>query len=215
MIYRVQSMIFLVFYTISMVALSIPLIRLVISLSPNHLYPLVVTALLYMVLVVVLGSLIHTLSYIPSKLASAFDPIKNDIASGKIRDLKKLGEKVAEFVVKFFNFAFLDIDHAFLHTEKTGVVSNEDLPEAVAAMEEFGMLEKSKSHIKIIRAGKISHNNNLYHLYILPIWLGDQWLGYMGLMSKHRIGRFHQRFLTEFENIFLDDQFMHVSRISN
>jgi hypothetical protein len=36
----------------------------------------------------------------------------------------------------------------------------------------------------------------------------------MGLMSKRKIGHFHKKFLTEFENIFLDDQLMHVSRIS-
>jgi hypothetical protein len=207
-------LILLVFYTISMVALSIPLIKLVIKLSPDHFYPLIATLLLYMVLVVVLGSVIHTISYIPSNLAGAFDPIKNDIASGRISDLQELGKRISLFMTKFFNFAFLDIDHAFLHTEKTGVVSCEDIPEAAPAMEEFGMLEKSKSIKEMIRAGKITHDQNEYHLYILPIWLGDQWLGYMGLMSNKRIGRFYQKFLTEFENNFLDDQLMHVSRSS-
>ncbi len=214
MIYHVQRMIFMVFYTISMVALSIPLMRLVISLFPDNLYPMTVALLLYMIVVVVLGSFIHTLIYIPSKLSADFDPIKNDIASGEIRDLKKLGKKISLFVVEFFDFTFLDIDHAFLHTEETGVVSCEDLPEAALAMEEFGMLEKSKTIREITRAGKISHERGSYHLYILPIWLGNQWLGYMGLMTKRKIGHFHQKFLTEFENVFLDDQLMHVSRIS-
>jgi hypothetical protein len=167
-----------------------------------------------MVLVVVLGSIIHTISYIPFNLAAAFDPIKNDVASGRISDLQELGKRVSLFMTKFFNFAFLDIDHAFLHTEKTGVVSCEDLPEASPAMEKFGMLEKSKSIREMIRAGKITLDQNEYHLYILPIWLGDQWLGYMGLISNKRIGRFYQKFLNEFENNFLDDQVMHVSRIS-
>ena len=204
----------MVFYTISMVALSIPLLRLVLKSFPDDLYPLTVTLLLYMVVVVIFGSFIHTLIYIPSKLSVDFDPIKNDIASGEIKDLKKLGKKVSLFVVEFFDFAFLDIDHAFLHTEETGVVSCEELPEAAPAMEQFGMLEKSKTIREITRAGKISHERSAYHLYILPIWLGNQWLGYMGLLSKRRIGHFHRKFLTEFENIFLDDQLMHVSRIS-
>ncbi len=77
------------------------------------------------------------------------------------------------------------------------------------------MLEKSKTIKDIIRAGKITHDQNEYHLYILPIWLGDQWLGYMGLISNKRIGRFYQMFLNEFENNFLDDQVMHVSRIKD
>ncbi|MCP4311717.1 MAG: hypothetical protein GY790_10675 [Bacteroidetes bacterium] len=213
MIYRVQRMILLVFYTISMAALSIPVIRLVTRLSPDNLYPLLVVLLLYMVFVIVLGSLIHTISYIPFNLAAAFDPIKNDVASGGIRDMKELGRRITGFVTEFFNFAFLDIKHAFLHTDVSGPVSCEELPEAVRAMEEFGMLEKSKSMKDIIRAGKITIGQHEYHLYILPIWLGDQWLGYMGLLSKNRIGRFYQEFLTEFENNFLDDQLMYVIRM--
>jgi len=215
MIYRVQRFILMLFFTISMVALSIPLIRLVMKLSPDHHYPLIATLVLYLVLVVVLGSVIHTISFIPSKLAAAFDPIKNDIASGRISDLQELGKRISLFMTEFFNFAFLDIDHAFLHTEQTGVVSCEDIPEAAPAMEEFGMLEKSKTIKDIIRAGKITHDQYEYHLYILPVWLGDHWLGYMGLMTNKRIGRFYQKFLTEFENDFLDDQLMQVSRIKD
>ena len=212
MIYRVQRLILLVFYTISMAALSIPLTRLVTGLFPNHLYPLVVFLVLYMVLVVVLGSMIHTISYIPFNLARAFDPIKNDIASGKISDMEELGKRVSQFLTTFFDFAFLDIDYAFLHTEQAGLVSCDELPEAAPAMEEFGMLEKSKTIREIIRAGKITHGHNDYHLYILPIWFGEKYLGYMGLLSKKRVGSFFQKYLMEFENDFLDDQLMHVAR---
>ena len=195
MIYRVQRAILMVFYTISMMALSIPLVRLVISLSPDNLFPLLATLLLYMVVVVVLGCLIHTISYIPFNLAAAFDPIKNDIASGEIKDPEELGKRVSLFLTRFFNFAFLDIDHAFLHTGQTGLVSFEDLPEARRAMEEFDMLEKSKSIKEIQRAGKITLGKVEYHLYILPVWFGDRWLGYMGLFSRGRISRFYQQFL--------------------
>lgn len=210
MIYRVQQIILLVFYTISMMSLSIPLIKLVTRLFPDHLYPLMVILLLYMVLVVVVGSLIHTISYIPFNLAAAFDPIKNAIASGDIRTLEDLGKKVSEFITGFFDFAFLDIDHAFLYTERTGPVSHEDLSQSIRAMEKFGMAEKSKTLENIIRAGKITQGHREYHLYILPVWFGEKWLGYLGLLSKNRISRFYREFLKEFENNFLDDQIMHV-----
>lgn len=215
MIYRVQRSILMLFYTISMVAISLPLIKLVNKLSPDHLYPVLVTVVLYMVFVVVVGSLIHTISFIPFNLAAAFDPIKNDIATGDMKDMKELGQRVSGFLTDFFNFTFLDIKHAFLHTTESGLISCEELPEAEKAMEEFGMLEKSKSMKDIIRAGKITLGQHEYQLYILPIWMGDNWLGYMGLLSKNRIGRFYQKFLTDFENNFLDDQIMHVSRIKD
>ena len=210
MVYNLQRIILLVFYTISMIALSIPLAILVTTLFPDHLYPLMVILLLYMVGVVVLGSVIHTISYIPFNLASAFDPIKNAIASGEIQSVEALGKRITKFTVGFFDFSFLDIDHAFLHTEQSGPVSHEDLSEVIRAMEEFGMPEKSKTAEEIIRAGRVAHGEKEYHLYILPIWFGEHWLGYMGLLSGRRINRLSRQFLMEYENNFLDDQLMHV-----
>ena len=77
-------------------------------------------------------------------------------------------------------------------------------------MEKFGMLDKSKNLQEIILAGKITVGNREFNLYVLPIWFGERWLGYMGLFSRKRISRFYQKFLMEFEDNFLDDQLMHV-----
>ena len=209
-IYNVQRVILLVFYTTTAIALSIPLARLVTTLSPESLFPLIATLVIYMVLVVVIGSFIHVVSYIPFNLASAFDPIKNDIASGTIKDLDQFGKRISRFTIDFFDFSFLDITHAFIQTEKSDLISHEDMEEVKAALGAYGMLEKSKQLEEIIRAGQFSLHDNEYHLYILPIWLGDRWLGYMGLLSRKRISRFFQRFLMEFENNFLDDQIMYM-----
>ena len=210
MIYNVQRIILLVCYSITMVVLSIPLARLVTTLFPDYLYPLAATLVLYIILAVVLGSLIHTISYIPFHLAASFDTIKNDIASGEIGDMEELGKRITGFMISFFDFAFLDIDHAFLYTEQTGPVSHEDLAEIYSETEVSGLAEQSRKLEEIIRAGKIRFKTRDYHLYILPLWFGDRWLGYLGLLSAKRIGRFYQKFLTEFENNFLDDQILHV-----
>ena len=211
-IYNVQRIILLVFYTSTAVALSIPLARLVSTLSPDNLFPLIASLLLYMVLVVVIGSFIHVVSYIPFNLASAFDPIKNDIASGNINDVDQFGIRISQFTTQFFDFSFLDIAHAFVQTEKSDLISNEDITDVKLALSEYDMLDKSKQLEEIIRAGHVSFHNVEYHLYILPIWFGDRWLGYMGLLSRKRISRFFQRFLMEFENNFLDDQIMYVMK---
>lgn len=213
--FRLQQAILMVLYTTSLVAISIPLIRLVIMLSPDHLFPLLATLLIYTAVGIVGGSLIHTISYIPNRLAAEFDPIKNDIATGAIKNQEELAMRLSDFVTHFFNFTFLDIAHAFLYTDKTGLVSCEELPKTRSAMEEADMLEKSKTLKEIHHAGKLTMGKEEFHLYILPIWLGDQWLGYMGLMSKRRIGKYFQKFLMDFENNYLDDQLMLVKRISN
>ena len=67
---------------------------------------------------------------------------------------------------------------------------------------------------EIIRAGKITLPEGEYHLYVLPIWFGSRWLGYMTLLSEKRISRFFQQFLMEYENNFLDDQIMHIIHYS-
>ena len=45
-IYKVQRIILLVFYTTTCISLAIPLLKLVMKLSPNHLYPLIAFLLL-------------------------------------------------------------------------------------------------------------------------------------------------------------------------
>ncbi|MCK4880240.1 MAG: hypothetical protein KAS82_06260 [Bacteroidales bacterium] len=213
-IYNLQRIILLVFFVTTSIAISIPLAKLVTKLSPNHLYPLVITLLAYIIVVVVVGSMIHVISYIPFNLATAFDSIKNDIASGRINTIEQLGERITAFTVRFYNFSFLDISHAFLQTEGGEVMGHETNIQVENVLKEYKMLEKSRELDQITRAGKISLQGKNYQLYILPIWFGEQWLGYMALLSEKRISRFFQRFLMEYEENFLDDQIMHLVKFN-
>ncbi len=213
-IYKLQRIILLVFFSTTSIALSVPLTMLVMKLSPNQLYPLVITLLVYLVLVIVVGSLIHVISYIPFNLATAFDPIKNDIASGEISTIEELAERVTCFTVKFYNFSFLDISHAYIETEHSGIIGFESNTQIEKILKEFRMLDKSKALEELNLAGKISLPDRDYQLYILPIWMGGRWLGYMALLSEHKISRFFQRFIMEYEENFLDDQIMHVVRMN-
>lgn len=213
-IYKLQRIILLVFFTTTSIALSVPLAILVVKLSPNQLYPLVITLLVYLILVIVVGSMIHVISYIPFNLATAFDPIKNDIASGKILTIDQLGERITAFTVQFYNFSFLDITHAYMEIEDSGIIGFESNNELDKILKEYRMLDKSKALEELTLAGKVSLPERDYQLYILPLWLGETWLGYMALLSEKRISRFFQRFLMEYEGNFLDDQIMLVARMN-
>ena len=213
-IYKLQRIILLVFFTTTSIALSIPLAMLVVKLSPNQLYPLVIALLVYLILVIIVGSMIHVISYIPFNLATAFDPIKNDIASGKILSIEQLGERITAFTVQFYNFSFLDITHAYLEIEESGIIGFESNKELDKILKEYRMLDKSKALEEITLAGKVSLPERDYQLYILPVWLGETWLGYMALLSEKRISRFFRRFLMEYEENFLDDQIMHLVRMN-
>lgn len=207
-IYKVQRIILLVFYTTTSISLAIPLLKLVMRLSPNHLYPLIATLLLYVVLVIVVGALIHVVSYIPFNLANAFDPIKNDIAAGQIVNMDQLGKRITEFTVSFFSFSFLDITHAYMQTEGSEIIGHGVNDQADKVLKEYRMLENSQQLEELTRAGEISLPDGDHQLYILPIRFGTRWLGYMALLSRKRISPFFQRFLMEYEDNFLDDQVM-------
>jgi len=209
-IYKFQRIILLILFSTTAIALSIPLARLVATLSPDQFFPLAATLLIYLACMVVIGSVIHVVSYIPFNLASSFDPIKNRVASGDIKRLEELGSDISAFTSEFFNFSFLDIKLAFLHTDGSEPVSNQDISPLKHVIENFEMLEKSHKLEDITRAGSIELDNKKYQLYILPIWIGEKWLGYIGLLSKRRISRFFQKFLMEYENNFLDDQILIV-----
>ncbi len=173
LIYKLQRIILLVFYSTTCIALSIPLARWVLKLSQDQLYPLVITLLIYLIAVVIIGAIIHVISYIPFNLATAFDPIKNDIASGRISTMEELAERLTVFTVQFYNFSFLDISHAFLETRENGVIGFEWNKEVDKFLKESRMLDKSKTLEEISLAGKISLPERDYHLYILPLRMGD------------------------------------------
>jgi len=213
-IYNVQRIILLVFYTTTAIALSIPLARLISILFTDSLFPLVVSLVLYMVGVVVIGSFIHVVSYIPFNLASAFDPIKNDIASGQISGMEQLGKRITLFTTTFFDFSFIDIEHAAIQLGDSPLISHEEVPHLKEVLEGYGIMERSSQMEQIVRAGKITINHHIYQLYILPLWFGEQHLGYMAIVSRGRISLFFQKFLMEYENNFLDDQIMIMKQLT-
>ncbi|MGW8316214.1 MAG: hypothetical protein ACWGNV_11480 [Bacteroidales bacterium] len=214
-IYNVQRIVLLIFYTTTAVALSIPLARLFATCFSGSFFPLAVSLVLYIVGVVVFGSFIHVVSYIPFNLATAFDPIKNDIASGRISTLEQLQRRLTLFTTGFFDFAFIDIEVAAMQLEGSKLVSHQETAGLETILDSYGMLEKSRQLESIIRAGRITLGEENYHLYILPIWFADQYLGYMALVSRKRISRFFQKFLMEYENNFLDDQIKIVEQLAH
>jgi hypothetical protein len=198
-----------------MVALFIPLAKWIKTLSPENLFLLVVTFVIYLGITVVLGAFIHFVSYIPFNLSGAFDPIKNDIASGEIKDVDDFGTRVTEFITEFFDFSFLDIEYALFQGEHTDIIVNPEAKDILNSVKEFDLIHISKQGDEISKVGKISVGKKSFHLYIVPVWFGDHWLGYMGLLSSKKVSRFFLEFLQEFESNYIDDQLMHVLNYSN
>lgn len=207
-IYNLQRSILITAYLIAAIALSLLLIRLVQAIFPNQLYPLLAAILLYLVVVVVFGAFIYYVSFIPFNLGAGFDPVKNDVASGKIRDMEGLAARICEFNCRFFDFSFLDISHCVIQLENDVPYAHQHIEELEKILIKLNMPEAGKQLDGIARAGKISIGDTHYQLYILPICFEDRFLGTMALFTRNRIGYFFRLFLMAYEEDYLDDLLM-------
>jgi hypothetical protein len=161
-----------------------------------------------------MGTFIYLLSYIPFNLSSAFDPIKNDIAIGRIRTLESFGKRITAFITGFFNFAFLDIEYAIFHHKDLGIISDQADPAILKDLTALDIDGSISGQDQIMYRGKSMVNGKSFHFYVLPVRFGNQTLACIGLLSARRISRFFRKFIMEFENNFLDDQLMHVINYS-
>ena len=79
-LYGVQRIFLILFYLISVISVFWLLFYILHDLLNAPGMIIVPFALAYLILIVILYSFLHVISYIPANLAGAFDPLKNDIA---------------------------------------------------------------------------------------------------------------------------------------
>ncbi|HRW21916.1 MAG TPA: hypothetical protein P5509_08085, partial [Bacteroidales bacterium] len=58
--------------------------------------------------------------------------------------------------------------------------------------------------------GKFKDKDFNLHFYTIPVWFGNDYLGYMVVGVRNKLGRFFIGFLQDFENLFIDDQLLHI-----
>ncbi len=160
---------------------------------------------------ILLWAFLYVLFSIPQKLAGSFDYIKNQIATGEISDSSKFADVLSAFLIKFFNFSFFDIHFAAVKTRGSEIVlSSEDIKNALNWKEIEKSSEKSP---ELTKNGKIKIDKEVFHAYTTPIFFNDEFLGFFTVFSKQRIGRLSTKFLTDFEENFIDDLLFKISTI--
>jgi len=114
-LYGIQRIFLNVFYLVSVTTvfwLIFYLLHDVLQASGSLIIPV---SIAYLVIIVLVYSIIHVVSYIPANLAGAFDPLKNGIADGSIDSGTSFSGKLADFMCTFFNFAFFDVQASTVH----------------------------------------------------------------------------------------------------
>ncbi len=209
-LYGIQRTLLSIFYLISVVTVFWLIFFLLHDVLQTGGTVLILVSIVYLVFIVLGYSIIHVISYIPSNLAGAFDPLKNGIADKSIESSTDFAGKLAEFMCVFFNFAFFDIQHAMVSIQGQELVSSSGLAMEIADLES-GKLEEFAGSIKdTAYYGKIKTDSGAHHLYIIPIIFGERRLGFIGLTTQQKLWRIFIHLLNEFENDFVDDQVVHI-----
>jgi hypothetical protein len=171
---------------------------------------IILITIVYLVLAVLGYSFIHVISYIPSNLAGAFDPVQNAIADGSIQSAGELANELSSFMVTFFNFAFFDIEYALVKIkDDEGFCPAEKDPGKVG-LNTGEMDKRSKTFTETVYIGKLKIQDRNGHLYLIPINFGEENLGYIAVVTRHRLWKIFMQLLTEFEDHFVDDQVVHI-----
>lgn len=159
---------------------------------------------------IVVGAFISVFLDLP-KIAHDFDEIKNDIAARKIADPETFGIRLASLLCDYFKFFRFTIKYAFVKIVDTSYVYSDNVILSCIEPSEFtSILDKSQQTENIFYMKPHYVDGKRYHLYIIPIWFSDEWLGYIGILTPTKLLRIFRFFLADFENYYVDDQLVHV-----
>ena len=205
----IQRNLVLLFYVIFCLALIFPLWMLFTDLAIPFSVNMMVIVFLAIIFVVV-GSYFYLIVCLPDRLSRNFDRIRNDIASRHINNEEQFARKVNKFLIKQFNFIFLDIEYSAMGIRESGkIYFNDDFP--VELIEDYDkFFKKSCETSNVSYFGVIRPLARKSHLYLIPIWFGDQCLGFLLVVTSKKLSSLFKGILSDFEDFYVDDQLMHV-----
>lgn len=162
----------------------------------------------YLIGAVLLWAYLFVLFSIPQKIAGAFDSFKNKISTGEISDTKLFSNELASFLIKFFNYSFFDIEFAAVYIYKGELHFSSKEIEDIHDWKKIG--EKSEKSAEIQLYGRLKIDHSSYSCYTIPIFFNEKYLGFFTVFTRQRLGRLSQKFLTDLEENFIDDQLIRL-----
>lgn len=195
-----QLIVFTITYLLSLIFLYIITVTLLKGLGPAF---IIIPSLLFITLGVLIWSYLYLVFSIPARLAGAFDPLKNKVASGEIKDLDAFGRELITFLTGFFNFSFMDILHASVKTMDQAPMHSDLKLEHTLNWEN---LDQSASKQEgIISNGKCLLGERNCYAYTIPIHFNNAYLGFFTVYAAQPLGKLRKSFLLDLEENFIDD----------
>ena len=207
--YRTRKNMFIILYASCVICIG----SLITILANNAKVPLRIEFLigfLIAIVGIVVGLFFSLLLDLP-EVGWKFDEIKNDIALGKIRTSEEFAKRVSKFMLNNFNFILINVEYTFIHIiHSTRYYSDHAIPDVIREKEMDSIILQSQQTQDVIYIGRYLINTSNYHLYIIPVWFGETWLGCIGLFNNRKLMKVLTLFLSSFENECIDDQLFHV-----
>ena len=204
--YRLQRTFSSIFYVVSVIALYAVIGYILIEILHAGGFVIAASIILYLVIAAVFGSFLSVISYIPSNLAGAFDPVKNDIANRRIKTSTEFAQRLVQFLTGFFNFVFLDVSHCMVRIGDDEPIRT--FTDADVNLDELMVFSRESYEIRYL--GKSRVDDDELHGYLVPIYFGEECLGSYTVFTRNKLWRIFVNLLGEFENMYLDDQLIHV-----
>lgn len=207
--YGVRRLILLTFYIVSVVAFASVLV-VSLNLAEVAIPWQVLVVLLLFVVSVGGGAFLYVMLELP-QIGYGFDEIKNDIAAGKLNTAEQFSQRLVDLLCRHFSFAFFATEYAFIKVQQEKVIGSDPAIFTYLSADDLAQcLARSLETEAVIYIDQYTIADKTYHLHLIPIYFGRQWLGYIGILTQQKLWHIFTRFLVDFENNYVDDQLVHV-----
>lgn len=146
-----------------------------------------------------------------SGVASKFDEIKNDIALKKIVSPEQFATRTVILLCDYFRFSFFTIQYAFAQIIGTDCIFSDSVLRKSLDASVLAEIERNaQASEDVFYMNAYDINQNKCHLYVIPIWFAEKYLGCIGVFTPNKLINLFIRFLSQIETLYIDDQLFHV-----
>ena len=208
--YGIRKKILLSFYILSITSCGIILIIGIGHITGASSKIQLGVALLISFAGTVLGAILSVILDLP-QIGYYFDEIKNDIALKEIRTPEVFADRLTSLFCDYFTFYFFTVRFCFVKIEDFPYFYSNDIILKIIGQPTLDEINlTSRKTEDVFYKGSYAFDNKNIHLYIIPIWFGERWLGAVGIFTPFKLLKIFQRYLNEIENLYIDDQLLHV-----
>lgn len=203
---KVYKKIIISFYTLLVMVVAFLFLGLIFPTFDAPIYVSILFSMFWAIAGAIGGAFISVMSDLSSDIYKKFSSVKNQIAGNEIKSTEDFAEILSGFLIDSFNYVFFDIKHCIVKIQNEKYYySNESLHTHFNSdLRRFEEDAKVNDEVKYINS--IVIDGDRCYSYGVPIWFGDEYLGYFVVLTNRKLNSVFIGYLREFEEYLIDDQ---------